>query len=111
MMVWLRTYWKLFFTERRLSEICRSNPKDFSLWLGEPKNLKPKTINSVLGAGTVASDEEEEDEQPRGGSGIPQVEFEVKIIEFTRQAGKAYVGEELAAEAEWLCLIGDAPSA
>ena len=27
-----------------------------------------------------------------------------------RQAGKAYVGEELAAEAEWLCLVGDAPT-
>jgi 3-hydroxyacyl-[acyl-carrier-protein] dehydratase len=27
-----------------------------------------------------------------------------------RQAGKAYVGDELAAEAEWLCLIGDAPA-
>jgi 3-hydroxyacyl-[acyl-carrier-protein] dehydratase len=26
-----------------------------------------------------------------------------------RQSGKAYVGEELAAEAEWLCLVGDAP--
>ena len=26
-----------------------------------------------------------------------------------RQSGKAYVGDELAAEAEWLCLIGDAP--
>jgi len=26
-----------------------------------------------------------------------------------RQAGKAFVGEELAAEAEWLCLVGDAP--
>ena len=25
-----------------------------------------------------------------------------------RQAGKAYVGDELAAEAEWLCLIGPA---
>jgi 3-hydroxyacyl-[acyl-carrier-protein] dehydratase len=25
-----------------------------------------------------------------------------------KQAGKAYVGEELAAEAEWLCLIGSA---
>jgi 3-hydroxyacyl-[acyl-carrier-protein] dehydratase len=24
-----------------------------------------------------------------------------------RQAGKAYVGEELAAEAEWLCLVGN----
>ena len=28
-----------------------------------------------------------------------------------RQSGKAYVGDELAAEAEWLCLIGDAPTA
>ncbi|MGO9309243.1 MAG: 3-hydroxyacyl-ACP dehydratase FabZ [Spirochaetia bacterium] len=27
-----------------------------------------------------------------------------------RQSGKAFVGEELAAEAEWLCLIGDAPT-
>jgi len=26
-----------------------------------------------------------------------------------RQSGKAYVGDELAAEAEWLCLIGEAP--
>jgi len=26
-----------------------------------------------------------------------------------RQSGKAFVGEELAAEAEWLCLVGDAP--
>jgi len=26
-----------------------------------------------------------------------------------KQAGKAYVGEELAAEAEWLCLVGPAP--
>ena len=25
-----------------------------------------------------------------------------------KQAGKAYVGEELAAEAEWLCLVGEA---
>jgi len=28
-----------------------------------------------------------------------------------RQSGVAYVGEEIAAEAEWLCLIGDAPVA
>ncbi len=26
-----------------------------------------------------------------------------------RQSGKAFVGEEIAAEAEWLCLVGDAP--
>ncbi len=25
-----------------------------------------------------------------------------------RQSGKAYVGDELAAEAEWMCLVGDA---
>jgi integrase len=54
MKVWVKTYWKLFFTERRLSEICRANLKDFSLWLAESKNLKPKTINNVLAAGTVA---------------------------------------------------------
>ncbi|GHV79437.1 beta-hydroxyacyl-ACP dehydratase [Spirochaetia bacterium] len=27
-----------------------------------------------------------------------------------KQAGKAYVGDELAAEAEWMCLVGRAPS-
>jgi len=27
-----------------------------------------------------------------------------------RQAGKAYVGDELAAEAEWMCLVGPAPA-
>ena len=27
-----------------------------------------------------------------------------------KQSGKAYVGEELAAEAEWLCIIGAAPA-
>jgi 3-hydroxyacyl-[acyl-carrier-protein] dehydratase len=26
-----------------------------------------------------------------------------------KQSGKAYVGEELAAEAEWMCLVGPAP--
>ncbi len=28
-----------------------------------------------------------------------------------RQAGKAYVGDELAVEAEWFCLIGQSPQA
>ena len=27
-----------------------------------------------------------------------------------RQSGKAYVGDELAAEAEWMCLVGPAPA-
>ena len=54
MRVWVRTYWKSFFKERSLSEICRADLKDFSLWLAESKNLKPKTINNVLAAGTVA---------------------------------------------------------
>jgi 3-hydroxyacyl-[acyl-carrier-protein] dehydratase len=26
-----------------------------------------------------------------------------------KQAGTAYVGEEVAAEAQWLCLVGSAP--
>jgi 3-hydroxyacyl-[acyl-carrier-protein] dehydratase len=28
-----------------------------------------------------------------------------------KQSGKAFVGDELAAEAEWMCLVGDAGSA
>lgn len=28
-----------------------------------------------------------------------------------RQAGVAYVGDEIACEAEWLCLVGDTPAA
>lgn len=28
-----------------------------------------------------------------------------------KQSGKAFVGDELAAEAEWMCLVGDASSA
>ncbi len=28
-----------------------------------------------------------------------------------KQSGIAYVGEEVAAEAEWMCLVGDAPMA
>jgi 3-hydroxyacyl-[acyl-carrier-protein] dehydratase len=43
---------------------------------------------------------------------------EVKIVvsnlrispRMIRQAGKAFVGEELAAEAEWLCLVGSPPA-
>jgi 3-hydroxyacyl-[acyl-carrier-protein] dehydratase len=27
-----------------------------------------------------------------------------------RQSGTAYVGDDVAAEAQWLCLVGDAPS-
>jgi 3-hydroxyacyl-[acyl-carrier-protein] dehydratase len=27
-----------------------------------------------------------------------------------KQSGKAYVGDEVACEAEWLCLVGDAPA-
>lgn len=27
-----------------------------------------------------------------------------------RQSGKAYVGEELAAEAEWMCIVGPGPA-
>lgn len=42
------------------------------------------------------------------------VRMEIKNIRVSKkmikQAGKAYVGEELAAEAEWLCLVGEPPS-
>ena len=40
-----------------------------------------------------------------------EVRFEVENVQITprgiRQTGKAYVGTELAAEASWLCLVGD----
>jgi 3-hydroxyacyl-[acyl-carrier-protein] dehydratase len=38
-------------------------------------------------------------------SEITNLRISPKMI---RQAGKAYVGDELAAEAEWLCLVGAA---
>ncbi|MDR2314158.1 MAG: 3-hydroxyacyl-ACP dehydratase FabZ [Spirochaetaceae bacterium] len=39
-------------------------------------------------------------------SEITTLRFSTKMI---KQAGKAYVGDELAVEAEWLCLAGAAP--
>jgi len=39
-------------------------------------------------------------------SEITNLRISSKMI---KQAGKAYVGDELAAEAEWLCLVGPAP--
>ena len=50
----VRTYWKPFFKERRLAEIRKADLKDFSFWLENEKQLKSKTINNVLAAGTVA---------------------------------------------------------
>ena len=40
-----------------------------------------------------------------------RIEVENKRISprMLRQAGVAYVGDEVACEAEWLCLVGDAP--
>lgn len=40
-----------------------------------------------------------------------RIEVENKRISprMIRQAGVAYVGDEVACEAEWLCLVGDAP--
>jgi 3-hydroxyacyl-[acyl-carrier-protein] dehydratase len=39
-------------------------------------------------------------------SEIENLRISPKMI---KQAGKAYVGDELAAEAEWLCLVGNTP--
>lgn len=40
-----------------------------------------------------------------------EVRFEIDNVQLTsrgiRQAGKAYVGDQVAAEASWLCLMGD----
>jgi len=42
------------------------------------------------------------------------VRFEIVNLRISakmlRQSGKAYVGEELACEAEWMCLVGQAPA-
>ena len=43
-----------------------------------------------------------------------EVRMEIKNLKVSprmiKQSGKAYVGDNLAAEAEWLCLVGDAPT-
>lgn len=43
-----------------------------------------------------------------------EVRFVIKNMRITprmiKQSGKAYVGDELACEAEWLCLVGSADS-
>lgn len=43
-----------------------------------------------------------------------EVRIEIKNLRISpkmiRQSGKAMVGDEVAAEAEWLCLVGDAPA-
>ena len=40
-----------------------------------------------------------------------EVRFEIENVQISarglRQKGKAFVGDELAAEASWLCLMGD----
>ena len=54
MSMWTRVYWKPFFAGRKLGNLSKADLKSFSLWLAESKNLKPKTINNVLAAGTVA---------------------------------------------------------
>jgi 3-hydroxyacyl-[acyl-carrier-protein] dehydratase len=42
-----------------------------------------------------------------------EIRMEIRTLRVSkimlRQAGKAFVGEELAVEAEWFCLIGEAP--
>ena len=43
-----------------------------------------------------------------------EVRIEVENIKISkrmiRQSGKAYVGGEVVAEAEWMCLVGDSPA-
>jgi len=48
--------------------------------------------------------------QVKPGDEVKLVIRNLRISKATlRQSGKAYVGGELAVEADWLCLIGDAP--
>ena len=51
---WIRTCWEPFFKDRHLSELRKSDLRDFSLWLAETRKLKAKSINTALSAGTVA---------------------------------------------------------
>ena len=43
-----------------------------------------------------------------------EVRLEIENIKISKrmikQSGKAYVADEIAAEAEWMCLVGDAPA-
>ena len=43
-----------------------------------------------------------------------EVRMEIENVKISKrmlkQSGKAYVGDEVAAEAEWMCLVGDAPA-
>jgi 3-hydroxyacyl-[acyl-carrier-protein] dehydratase len=48
--------------------------------------------------------------QVRPGEEVRMVIRNLRVSKVVlRQSGKMYVGEELAVEAEWLCLIGDPP--
>jgi len=38
-----------------------------------------------------------------------EIENERVSTRMIKQSGKAYVGDEVAAEAQWLCLVGEAP--
>ena len=43
-----------------------------------------------------------------------EVRLEIENVKISKrmikQTGRAFVGDELAAEAEWMCLVGDAPA-
>jgi 3-hydroxyacyl-[acyl-carrier-protein] dehydratase len=48
--------------------------------------------------------------QVRPGEEVRMVIHNLRVSKIVlRQSGKMYVGEELAVEAEWLCLIGEPP--
>ncbi len=48
--------------------------------------------------------------QVRPGDTVKLVIENLKISKIAiKQKGKAYIGEEVAAEAEWLCMVGSAP--
>jgi len=47
-------------------------------------------------------------QQVRPGDEVKMVITNLKVSKrMIRQSGKAYVGDKLAAEAEWLCLVGE----
>jgi len=68
------------------------------------------SVNSLFVLATV--DKAKFRRQVRPGEEVRMVISNLRVSKaMIRQSGKSYVGEELAAEAEWLCLAGPAPSA
>jgi 3-hydroxyacyl-[acyl-carrier-protein] dehydratase len=69
------------------------------------RTMSPFDDHSLFFLGSV--DKAKFRRQVKPGDEVRMVVTNLRVSpRMIRQAGKAYVGEELAAEAEWLCLVG-----